>query len=145
LKKLKGQGTGIVARNSADDAQALRIDGVLEVVFERCLSRRCERKLETGQIFAYVSNGFVFARGKPISGKIRMAFNAGRRALGQIGFVALELRKGKLRVGLQSAGFGWRSQRLSWGLRPQSAAREQRRKNEHCSDSRNDGIEENIH
>src|SRR5439155_21088612 len=79
LQNFEGQTAGIVPGNTADDAQALRINRRCEVMLKRPFPGGGQWQLESRKILADVANGYRVTRTLPISTQVRMPAGCSRR------------------------------------------------------------------
>src|SRR6266705_1140882 len=81
LQNFERQTTGIVPRDPANDAQALRIDGRCKVMVQRRLAGGRQWQLQSWKILGDIPNGYRVTRTFPISTQVGMPVCCSRSRL----------------------------------------------------------------
>src|SRR5437762_14340495 len=82
LQNLERQPAGIMPRNSADDAQALRVDGCREVMLQRRFSCGRERQYQSGKVLGDVPARYRVTGSLPVAAQVRMSICSSRSRRG---------------------------------------------------------------
>jgi hypothetical protein len=67
LQYFESKPARVVARDAAENAEALRIDGRGEVVLQRGFARRRQRELKAWQVLGDIPTGFCISRSLPVA------------------------------------------------------------------------------